>query len=246
MSFDRRLQSLIRNASTQPGVSSLVVFGSTATGAQHRRDRFSDIDFNLFTTPDEAGDTVRDTWPFLPDPDDLVATAREGDNGGLALYDDGLVMEFGAGLPWVIADPDHEVLVDGGDIVFGEQPAPPSPENQIRVFVVKLLIGYGRVRRGEVVAGQIHLHCHAVWALADALRSRLAPEAPRNPFDPLRRLEQSLPEVADRLARLQREQPDTCALGLLDLAEELLSPGWEGFPSEACAVARRMLGQPTP
>lgn len=245
MSFERRLQSLIRNASDEPGVSSLVVFGSTTTDAQHRRDQYSDIDFNLFVTPDEAGEDARSSWPFLPDPDALVATAREGGDGGLALYDDGLVMEFGAGRPWGISDPDREVLVDGGDIVVSDPPAPPDPANQIRVFLIKLLIGYGRTQRGEVVAGQVHLHNYALSALADALRGRLAPDAPRNPYDPLRRLEQSLPEVAEQLARLQREQPHACALGLLDLAEERLAPGWDDFPTEAFAVARRALDQPS-
>lgn len=238
-----RLNKLQALCAAHPGVSSLIVFGSTSTQFADRRDQWSDIDFNLFVTPDAVGEIALDLWDFLPDAEHLVLTAREGGNGGVVLYDDGLICEFGAGSPWVIQDPDHEVLLDGGDIAFTDPPSPRGPVDQVGVFLVKVLIGYGRVRRGEVVGGNAHLRTYAVTALAEALRQRLAPDAPRNPFDPLRRLELALPEPAARLAELQQQDPDSCASGLLDLAEELLAPGWDEFPDRAFAVARQILAR---
>lgn len=239
-----RINQLQALCEAHPGVSSLIVFGSTSAQCADRRDRWSDIDFNLFITPDDAGDRALAQWDFLPDAEHLVLAAREGGNGGVALYDDGLICEFGAGDPWVVQDPDHEVLIDGHDITLGSPPTPRGPLDQVGVFLVKVMIGYGRVRRGEIVAGNTHLRTYAISALAEALRQRLAPDAPRNPFDPLRRLESALPEPAARIADLQQLSPRECAKGLIDLAEELLAPGWPEFPVKAFSVARGMLSEP--
>jgi len=196
--------ALLKSCRSFEGATSLVVFGSATSGSQ-RRDEWSDLDFNLFLTPSAAEGLDRD-WPFLPDPEQLLLTAREGDNGGLALYADGVVYEFGAGRPWTIRDPEREVLLDGGDLVWGDPGPPPDPSDQLWLFLVKLYLGIGRVRRGERVSGGVHVRAHAVTCLAEALRQRLAPDAERSLFDPLRRLEAALPEAARRIAALQ-DQP---------------------------------------
>lgn len=238
MALQDRIDALLRMSENCPGVTSLVVFGSTARSGAARRDAWSDIDFNLFVTADQAGADAKTRWPFLPDPNQLVLTAREGENGGVALYEDGLICEFGAGLPWTIRDPDHEVLLDGGDLEFGQPPPLPEARDQLGLFVVKLLIGYGRIQRGEVVSGNGHLRNLAVMALAEVLRQVLLPAVARSPFDPLRRLELALPEVAGQLAALQVEESRVCALGLLDLAEHELADRVPEFPHHAFAVAR--------
>lgn len=239
--MSRRLAGLTALAAADPGVTSLLVFGSSTRGGRPRRDEWSDIDANVFLADDEAGLRAGARWSFLPDRDDIVLTAREGADGGVALWADAMVCEFGAGRPWVVRDPHREVLLDGGDIVFGDPPAPPDALDQLGLFLVKLLIGHGRIRRGEVVAGNAHLRVYAVTALAEALRSRLAPHRDRNPFDPLRRLEEALPDAAHRIGELQSTPPDVCAHGLLDLAEESLGPGWPEFPSVAAGVVRAAL-----
>lgn len=223
------------------GVTSLIAFGSTSRGAAHRRDAWSDLDFNVFLAP-EAAEPLGESWAFLPEPERLVLTAREGENGGVALYEDGLVAEFGAGLPWTVRDPDRDVLLDGGDIVTAPPLPLPDPRDQVGLFLVKLLIGVGRVRRGERVAGGAHIRTYALTPLCEALRQRLAPDAPRSPFDPLRRLERALPEVAARIADLLEAEVEVCARGLFDLAREQLEPGWAPFPSEAFDVVARELG----
>ena len=120
--LDSRLADLKAKSAHTAGVSSLILFGSTTVTGASRRDQWSDIDFNLFTTDDPAGETSRNDWDFLPAPERIVLRAREGDNGGVVLYDDGVILEFGAGRPWPIHDPDHEVVLDGGDIFFGNPP----------------------------------------------------------------------------------------------------------------------------
>lgn len=223
------------------GVTSLVVFGSAAAGGEGRRDEWSDLDFNLFVSPD-ASERVCREWPFLPNPDRLVMTAHEGRDGGVALYDDGTLFEFGAGLPWVIRDPAREVLLDGGDLDFAEPEPLPDAAAQVRLFLAKLYIGMARVRRGERVAGNVHVRAWAVMPLAETLRQRMAPTAGRSPFDPVRRLEQALPEVAARIGALLDTEVEACAVGLFGLSRELLEPGWADYPSRAADVIAARLG----
>lgn len=241
MDLAEHRDALVDACRQTPGVTSLVVFGSASGAGEGRRDEWSDLDFNLFVSPD-VQERVRREWPFLPNRARLVMAAHEGRDGGVALYDDGTLFEFGAALPWVIRDPEREVLLDGGDLVFAEPDPPPDPADQVRVFLAKLYIGMARVRRGERVSGNVHVRAWAVVPLAEALRQRLAPDARRSPFDPVRRLEQALPEVALRLGALLDAEVEACAVGLFGLSRELLEPGWAGFPSRAADVIAARLG----
>lgn len=236
-----RIAALRAACEATPGVTSLVVFGSTTTAASARRDAWSDLDFNVFLTP-EAAPALRADWSFLPDPERLLLRAREGENGGVLVYDDGLICEFGAGLPWVIRDPDREVLLDGGDIVTASPPELPDPVDQIGLFLVKLAIGVGRARRGEVLSGGAQVRSHALTPLCEVLRQRCAPHDPRSPFDPIRRIERALPDVAAQIADLLARDVEDCAQGLVGLARAELEPGWAEFPSAAFDVVAGTFG----
>lgn len=239
--LEPRIAALKTACENTPGVTSLVVYGSTTAAAAGRRDEWSDLDFTVFVAPGSVAE-VRRSWAFLPDREHLVLLAREGDNGGVAVYSDGLLCEFGAGEPWLIRDPDREVLLDGGDIVTAEPPPLPDPADQVGLFLVKTAIGVGRVRRGERVAGNAHVRVYALTALCEALRQRLAPNAPRNPFDPLRRLELALPQLAAQISDLLDGEAETCARGLLTLARSELEPGWDEFPGHAFDIVGQALG----
>lgn len=241
MDLGAHRDALLESCRRTPGVTSLVVFGSSASGGENRWDEWSDLDFNLFATAETCEGLARD-WPFLPRPERLVMTAHEGGDGGVALYDDGMLYEFGAGRPWTIRDPDRQVLLDGGDLAFADPDPRPEAAAQVRLALAKLYIGMGRVRRGERVAGNVHVRSWAVVCLAEALRQRLAPAAARSPFDPLRRLEQAMPEVSERIASLLDVDVETCARGLFDLSRELLEPGWPDYPSRAADVVAGRLG----
>ncbi len=220
------------------GVTSFAWFGSAATAAAGRRDEWSDLDFAVFHA--EGAEHVGRDWPFLPFPEHLVLTVRESHGGGVALYDDGVLYEFGAGRPWLVRDPSGEIVLDGGDITFLPPDEPLDAASSTGLFLAKLHIGMGRLRRGERLAAGVHLRYHALTCLGEALRQRLAPDAERNPFDPLRRLEQALPAVAARLDTVLAGDLESCGRGLFELARELLEPGWHQFPTAAAdTVARR-------
>lgn len=239
--LEPRIAALRAACEGTPGVTSLVLYGSTTRAAAARRDEWSDLDFTVFLEPSAAAELQR-TLAFLPDREHLVLTAREGGNGGVAVYDDGLLCEFGAGTPWTVQDPDREVVLDGGDLGFGDPPPLPDPADQVGLFLVKTAIGVGRIRRGERVAGNAHIRTYALTALCEALRQRLAPEAHRSPFDPLRRIESALPRVAAVIADLLDAEAEVCARGLVGLAREELEPGWAEFPGRAFDVVQHALG----
>lgn len=240
------LAELVTGCRGTPGVTTLAVFGSTASAGAARRDEWSDLDFAVFAAPEDAA-RVSAEWAFLPRKDELVLTAREHDSGGVALYADGTLLEFGAGLPWEVTDPTCEVLLGGADLHLGLPPAEPDAANSVRLFLAKVLIGVGRVRRGEMLAGGLHIRCHAVAALAAALRSRVPPPevAEPNNFDPLRRFEAAYPRLGERLAAAVDHPAEAAGLTLYRLAREELEPGWTQFPSRAADVVARRLGWPT-
>jgi len=246
VSLEEYLEELVAGCRETEGVTTLAVFGSTGSAQATRRDEWSDLDFAVFVGPERA-DAVAADWPFLPRPDDLVLTAREYDSGGVALYGDGTVLEFGAGRPWDISDPSCEVLLGGDDLRRVAAPSARPPENAVRLFLVKLLIGVGRVRRGEVLAGGVHIRCHALAALADAVRGRISPNQAEdaNVFDPLRRLEVSYPRLGARLASAVELPAEPAALALFRFARAELEPGWAGFPSLAAEVVARRLAWPS-
>lgn len=225
------------------GVTTLAVFGSATTGSAARRDEWSDVDFAVFCTPQAAAE-VGGSWAFLPRREQVVLTAREYDTGGVALYADGSVVEFGAGRPWPIADPSCEVLIGGGDVTLVPAPGVPDPANAIRLFLVKLLIGVGRLRRGEVLSGTALIGLPALTELCHALRARVVAsgEAEVNPFDPLRRFEAAHPALGARLDAALAASGEATARALFDIAREVLEPGWGDFPSVAADVIAARLG----
>lgn len=242
MDLSALTDELLAGCRATEGVTTLAVFGSAASANAGRRDEWSDLDFAVFASPERA-DAVSADWPFLPRRDEVVLTAREFGSGGAVLYADGTVLEFGAGRGWDISDPTCEVLLGGDDLRLVPPPSPDSPENAVRLFLVKLLIGMGRVRRGEVLAGGVHLRCHALGALATAVRGRLAPEVADQPnaFDAVRRFEVAYPELGAKIAAAVELPAEAAGLALFRLARAELEPGWADFPSRAAdAVAERL------
>ncbi|HRW19729.1 MAG TPA: hypothetical protein P5181_12875 [Dermatophilaceae bacterium] len=237
---------LVEQCRRTEGVSSLVLFGSATEQAADRRDEWSDLDFNLFLRPEHA-DQLRASWDFIPDRECVVLSAREYADGGVLIYDDGMVYEFGAGMPWQIADPRREVVLDGGDLTFVDPPGEPEPGNEIRLFIAKLYLGVGRVRRGERSSGGTLIRTYALGCLAAVLRSRIEPEsvvpqADRSPFDPLRRLEVAYPILGGQIAEALDRPAEETASRLLALAREHLEPGWPDFPTEAADLVADRFG----
>lgn len=244
MDVDAFVAELAASCRATPGVTTLAVFGSTASAAAGRRDDWCDVDFAVFCAPDAATE-LSDSWAFLPRHHQIVLAAREYDTGGVVLYADGTLLEFGAGRPWPITDPSCEVLLGGDDLSLRPPPAEPDAANAVRLFLGKLLVGVGRVRRGERLAGSAQIRSAALTQLCHALRAREPASADSvevNPFDPLRRFEAARPQLGARLAAAVDSPAEESARALFELAREVLEPGWPEFPSAAADVVARRVG----
>lgn len=234
----------------------LVLLGSASADAAARRDEWSDHDFFALIAPGR-GPAVRPDLGWLPDQDRIVLTAREGEVGFVALYDDARLCEFALAEAEELSGAlvtDATIVEDDADGVLAtlvargrtqaEQAGALDPVNDARLVLVKLLIGVGRVRRGEVLAGGAFIRQWAVQHLLRALRGRAGEQGASfgDPCDPFRRFEQDFPVWGARIADALSRPPEQAARELYLFAREVLEPGWAQFPSRAADVVALRLG----
>ncbi|WP_158861795.1 hypothetical protein [Leifsonia sp. AG29] len=256
--FDSYTQRVVDGARGDRRVLGVALLGS---GAERSRiDEWSDHDLLVLARPDAVSE-LRGDLSWLPDSERLVAVGREWHDGIKVLFRDGRVLELG------ITDPIRlrsfpvsafSVVYDSG--VLAEGLAQAKANTRVRsgnrggdaaaVLLVQLVTGIGRVRRGERLSGGHIIRSEAALTLMDLLLD-LAGEPHPDPFDGWRRIERVLPEAASRLRSLLDQPVEAAALGILDLAEEVLAPGWKDWPRAAARVARERLSvsavsQPAP
>lgn len=253
--FDALSAGLADGVRATDGLIGLALVGSASDEAAHRRDEWSDHDF-FALIESGRGKEIRPGLAWLPDQDRIVLTAREGEIGFAAVYDDGHVFEFAfseageldgalAGDATVVIDDEagttaslisqSRLRAEAGDRF--------DPANDVRLVLVKLLIGAGRARRGEVLNGGQFVRSWAVQLLVRAIRGRFAERSTtrRDTIDPVRRFEQDFPEWGLRVAAALEAPVEDAAHALFDLTREILEPGWDEFPSRAAdAVADRL------
>ena len=256
--FETLSAGLIDGVRSREGLFGLVLLGSASQDGAARRDEWSDHDF--FALIEQGrGAELRPDLSWLPEQERLVLTAREGEIGFVAVYDDGHVFEFAlsevAELAGAVAG-DASVVVDdeagtaAGLIHAARARAAASdrfdPENDARLVLVKLLIGVGRIRRGEVLNGGGFVRGWAVQHLVRAIRGRFADRSTmlRDTIDPLRRFERDFPEWGARIASTLDLPAEDAAHGLFRLTREILEPGWSGFPSRGADAVADRLGWP--
>jgi hypothetical protein len=257
--FEALSAGLADGVRTHPGMVGLVLLGSASDEAATRRDEWSDHDFFALVEPGRGAEMRRDlSW--LPEQERLVLTAREGEVGFVAVYDDGHVFEFAYSevdeLAGAVAGEATVVVDDANGSVRGLIEAARAraaasdrfdPVNDTRLILVKLLIGVGRVRRGEVLGGGHFVRTWAVQHLVRAIRGRFADRstAVRDTIDPVRRFERDFPEWGARIAGILDAPVEDAARGLYRFTREVLEPGWPEFPTRAAdAVAARLGWQP--
>jgi hypothetical protein len=214
------------------------MLGSASDEAVARRDEWSDHDFFALTEAGR-GREIRPDLSWLPDQGRLVLTAREGEIGFVAVYDDGHVFEFAfseaAELSGALVA-EATVAVDdaaGTAALLAESRARAStadrfdPANDVRLVLVKLLIGVGRVRRGEVLNGGAFIRQWAVQLLVRAIRGRFADVSTslRDTIDPGRRFERDFPEWGAQIGAALDHPPEDAAQRLFGLTREILEPG---------------------
>jgi len=246
--FDDYTAALVARARATEGVVGLVLLGSASTAAAGRRDEWSDHDLYVATT-DPAADRLRRDAPFLPDPERIVALAHEGGLGVSVLYDDLHLMEMAVGTVAQIGSlpmsGDHEVVMGPGP---GTRSAPPAVDarDEAILTLVKLLVGTGRVRRGERLNGSAFVRVYALGHLIAAVRARVptTATAQSDELDGWRRFERGYPEIGQRLGRLVDAPLDEAAEGTYRALRDILEPGWPDFPTTAADLVAARLGWP--
>ncbi|MCI0157172.1 hypothetical protein KNO15_10745 [Leifsonia shinshuensis] len=247
-SFDDYTRRVETWARADHRVLGIALLGSGAD--RSRIDEWSDHDLLVLALP-EAVDELRADLSWLPDADRLVAVGREWHDGIKALFDDGRVLELG------IADPAGlrsfplaaaQVVYDAGPLAEGLEAARAGtrtrevdgPADAVAVLMVQLVVGVGRLRRGERLSGGQVVRGEAALTLVDLVLSRSGCAHP-DPFDGWRRFETVRPGAAARLDAILARPAEEAARGILDLAEELLAPGWEAWPAAGVSAVRRRL-----
>ncbi|WP_194410691.1 hypothetical protein [Microbacterium cremeum] len=254
--FDELSAGLVAGVRARDELIGLVLLGSASEEARDRRDEWSDHDFFALTASGK-GAAVRPDLSWLPDQERIVLTAREGEIGFAAVYDDGHVFEFAfsdaAELAGAVAG-DASVVVDDGAgttaalITEARARAAAADRfdaaNDVRLVLVKLLIGVGRVRRGEVINGNGFIRQWAVQHLVRAIRGRFAEASTtlRDTIDPLRRFERDFPRWGADIGATLDLPIEECAYELYRMTRRVLEPGWAEFPSEAADVVAVRLG----
>ncbi|MET0736528.1 MAG: hypothetical protein ABWY55_12910 [Microbacterium sp.] len=253
--FAELSEALADGVRQRDGLIGLVLLGSASDAGAPRRDEWSDHDFFALVEPGR-GSEIRPDLDWLPDAEHIALTAREGEVGFVVVYDDGHVFEFAfseaaeldgslAGDATVVVDDDAgttSTLIAAARARAAAADAF-DPANDVRLVLVKLLIGVGRDRRGEVLAAGGFVRSWAVQCLVRAIRGRFADRSTtlRDTIDPLRRFEHDFPEWGARIAEALEASIEDAARSLLALTREILEPGWEEFPSRAAdAVAARL------
>lgn len=253
--FDALSADLAEGVRADDRLLGLVLLGSASESGRMRRDEWSDHDFFALVHRGRGAE-ARESLDWLPSPSSRVLLAREGDIGFAVLFADGHLLEFALAeideLSGAVAG-DASVVVDdeagsaAGLIGGAQRRAEASdrfdPANDAALFLVKLLVGVGRVRRGERLNGGQFVRQWAVQHLVRAVRGRFAAASTsrRDIIDPLRRFEDDFPAEGARVAEILDSPVEEAARGLFDLAREMLEPGWGQFPAAAAdAVAARL------
>jgi hypothetical protein len=256
--FEALSAGLADGVRSRDGLFGLVLLGSASRDGAGRRDEWSDHDFFAMIEPGR-GAALRPDLSWLPERDRLVLTAREGEIGFVAVYDDGHVFEFAlsevAELAGAVAGDATVVLDDeAGSVAALIESARVraaasdrfDPENDARLVLVKLMIGVGRIRRGELLNGGQLVRTAAGQHLVRAIRGRFSDRSTtlRDTIDPVRRFERDFPEWGARIASTLDLPAEDAANGLFRLTREILEPGWSGFPSRAADAVADRLGWP--
>lgn len=228
------LDQLAAVAESEDAIVGLVVLGS---GADHSRspDEWSDHDVWLVTRDGAAG-TWRDDRTWLPDPERIVGHFVETAHGRSVIYDDGHLLElavFDDHELEIVRVNDYRVLYDAANVeariaervlVTMADAESADPTDAAGRFVTQLIIGLGRLGRGELLSANQLIRGYAVGSLLQAINTAgIEPESDGlDSLDPHRRIEQARPEIAQQIERALRRPLAETARELVTIAEACL------------------------
>jgi len=234
--YRRYLEGLARWARHDERVIGLVALGSAANRS-HAPDEWSDHDVWV-VTENEAAAGLRADPSWLPESERIIGWFVETEHGRSAVYDDGHLVEvaiFEDSELEIARANDFRVLYDAGGIedrltriaVRTEAESDPSQDRAAGRFVVEMLIGLGRLGRGELLSANELIRERAVSSLLRTVSvvSTTEQEVLDN-LDPHRRFEAAFPDVAARINE-SLEEP------LIDVATSLVAIAADALPAEA-------------
>lgn len=220
------LDTIVSSAEADERIVGVVVLGSGA-GVVRQPDEFSDHDVWLITV-DGTAPAVRESTEWLPEPDRIVAHLADTQHGRSAVYDDGHLIELAV---FEIEELDvtraneYRVLYDAADIAerlaavaerTSSEMTGVDPDYSAQRFVAQLLIGLGRLGRGEHMSANYMIR---EWAANSLLQSLAAGATDQlDNLDPHRRIEQALPAVAPEVVAALEQPLVDVARSLMDIA----------------------------
>jgi lincosamide nucleotidyltransferase B/F len=231
--YRRFVEQVTEWAQTAPEVIGLVVLGSAASRS-HSPDEWSDHDLWVVTVPGGA-ETLRADQSWLPDAKRIVGWFLETVHGRSAVYDDGHLVEvavFEDGELEIARANDFRVLYDAGGIaerieVIAERTRREAPlpnhaaEAAAGRFVVEMIIGLGRLGRGELLSASELIRGRAVTSLLRAVAATSPQPVVLDNLDPHRRFELAFPSLASRITEALEMPLIEAAASLVDIAGTL-------------------------
>ncbi|MEO1440380.1 MAG: hypothetical protein AAFV33_08240 [Chloroflexota bacterium] len=240
-------ERLTTNLQADEHVRGLVLLGSTASQGRSP-DEWSDHDFFVITASGLQED-FRTRFDWLPAPNAIVLTVRETVHGLKVLYADGHLLEYAVLDVEEIAlakANDYAVAFDRGGVTDAMQKIAPSdpaatsdPQHDMGLFLCLLVVGVGRVARGEIISGGVFIRTYAVAHLLPLLATAQGSPLPDN-LDPFRRFEQTFPDIGVEVNAALSREPIDAALGLLDVFEHSLQDTSE-YPAAGVETVRDTL-----
>lgn len=239
-------QALYNNLQADENVIGLVALGSMAETSR-LPDTWSDHDFFVITKPDHQEDYRRDlSW--LPHYERIVLQFRETAHGLKVIYDDGHLLEFAifdAEELFLAQVNDYRVLIDRADIEadMATIRATSTKHSQninvkraFAMFIAQILVGAGRIGRGENLSGHLFIKSYALEHLLQVLVAHLPENAQRDNLNASRRFSAAYPELGRRLQQALLQEPLECARTLLNIADDVLANTMPNYPHEAVKV----------
>lgn len=231
--YQRFLDELTSKLEADPAVVGLIALGSTADASM--RDRWSDHDFWVITTPG-AQSLYLDKFDWLPRAEDILMTGRHGSSYRGVLYRDGHKAEYAVFDSEEAASGKIErysVLIDRAAVgglaesirlqTRKEQAKLLARPDRLENLCMLLWMTHERWQRGERLSAQRYVQ-FSVDRFLDLLAAHggLNNSTSADVLDTRRRLEQTEPELGRELGRMIQLTPAEAGVALLELTEKRL------------------------
>ncbi|MBU6347567.1 MAG: hypothetical protein KGQ38_03025 [Actinomycetales bacterium] len=248
LDFRNQLRDNLRK---RPEVTGLVFLGSSAKLS--RVDEWSDHDFFVFTQHENC-EGFRSDLSWLPDHEEISIAVRETDHGLKVVYRNGHVLEFAIfDEVWpVLGVNDFEVAFNTSDITerltrakVDSIPRLLDADRELSLFLAHLLIGVGRIRRGELLSANQFINSFCLTSTLKLIEFFCSPlpgtEVTQDNQNSFRRFEIRYPEISSEITKIQLLPLESAAKALLELLELCIGEKLSEEQLDKVAVVRARL-----